>query len=71
MQEKVLNIKKNGMGMLCLLILLEAVSVVGIAFCGVGVSKEGSHTGLYVIGLVFTVLLVTLIIPIGFAGLKV
>lgn len=71
MQEKVLNIKKNGMGMLCLLILLEVASVAGIAFCGVGVSKEGSHTGLYVIGLVITVLLVTLIIPIAFAGLKV
>lgn len=71
MQEKVLNIKKNGMGMLLLLILLEAASIAGIAFCGVGMSKEGGFSALYIIGLVFTILLASLVIPIAFAGLKV
>ncbi len=71
MQEKILNIKKNGMGMLFLLILLEVASIAGIALCGVGVSKQDGLTALYVIGLVITIILASLVIPIAFAGLKV
>ena len=71
MQEKVLNIKKNGMGMLFLLILLEAASIAGIVACAAGTSKPGNLMVLYVLGLIITILLAVIIIPIGFAGLKV
>ena len=71
MQEKVLNIKKNGMAMLLLLLLLEAVSIAGTVFCIIGIETSPQLKGLYIAGLVVMIILASVIIPIAFAGLKV
>ena len=71
MQEKVLNIKKNGMAMLLLLLLLEAASIAGAVFCIIGIETSPRLKGLYIAGIVVMITLASVIIPIAFAGLKV
>ena len=71
MQEKVLKVKKNGMAMLLLLLLLEAASIAGAVFCIIGIETSPRFKGLYIVGIVVMITLASVIIPIAFAGLKV
>ena len=70
MEEKILKIKKNGMGALLLILLTQIAAVAGIVFAAMNIEKPGRMGGLYVVLLVICILYLSLSF-ILYGGLKV
>ena len=56
MEEKILNIKKNGMCALLLILLSEVLSIVGIVYAAMNLEKPSRLGALYVAILVVCIL---------------